>query len=58
MMKILRLSLLLLASGILSACAQMNSSLVAPKGIANNDPDYQPSRVFQVRLHTADISSN
>lgn len=58
MVKILKLSLLVLALGILSACAQMNSSLVAPKGIANNDPEYQPSRVFQVRLHTAGISSN
>lgn len=58
MMKTLKLSLLVWALAILSACAQMNSSLVAPNGIANNDPEYQPSRVFQVRLHTAAISSN
>ncbi|MBY0475553.1 MAG: hypothetical protein K2Q13_10910 [Nitrosomonas sp.] len=58
MMKKLKLSLLVLAFVILSACAQMNSSLVAPKGIASNDPEYQPFRVFQVRLHTAGISLN
>lgn len=36
-MKTLKLSVGVLALIVLSACAQMNASLIAPTGIANND---------------------
>ncbi|PSJ17427.1 hypothetical protein [Nitrosomonas supralitoralis] len=36
-MKALKISIGVIALVILSACAQMNASLIAPTGIANND---------------------